>query len=136
MKNWMIATGLLLMISVSSIAQQKRGQDRPDPEQRAKMITERMAEQLGLSEEQKAKILAINLENAQQREAQMAERKAKMEARKDQAKNQDEAINEVLTEEQRKKWVEIKESRTGKGPRGGMIQDREEFRKRRGGGNN
>lgn len=135
MKNWMIATGLLLMISVSSMAQQRKMQERPDPETRAKMMTDRMTEQLGLNEEQKAKILAINLENAQKREAKMAEQKAEREARRIQMQDQEKQIMEVLTEEQRKKWVEIKETRRSKGPRGGMIHDREEFRKRRGGNN-
>ncbi|WP_297337318.1 DUF4890 domain-containing protein [Algoriphagus sp.] len=136
MKNWMIATGLLLLISISSMAQQRNRQERPDPETRAKMMTERMVEQLGLNEEQKAKILAINLENAQKREAKMAEQKAEREARRTQMQDQEKQIMEVLTEEQRQKWIELKETRKNRSPRGGMIHDREEFRKRRGGGIN
>jgi DNA-binding TFAR19-related protein (PDSD5 family) len=63
-------------------------------------------------------------------------RKAEMEAKKGEMKKQDELIKAILTEEQRTKWEEIKLSQKDRGRRpGAQIEDRDEFRKRRGGGN-
>ncbi|NVJ86627.1 MAG: DUF4890 domain-containing protein [Algoriphagus sp.] len=136
MKKILLSTGLIFLLSMGAFAQQKSQRQMPDPEIRAKMMTDRMAEQLGLSEEQKAKILAINLENAKQRQAEAEGRKAEAEARRAQAQAQKEEIIAILTEEQRQKWEELRAARGDRerrGPRGGEIHDREEFRKRRGG---
>ncbi|TFV95963.1 DUF4890 domain-containing protein [Algoriphagus kandeliae] len=137
MKKILFSAGLVFLLSMGAFAQRGPQREMPDPETRAKMMTDRMAEQLGLSEEQKAKILAINLENAKKRQAEAEARKAEAEARREQAKAQEEEIKSILTEEQRQKWEELKEARRERGPRGnrgGEIHDREEFRKRRGGG--
>lgn len=131
------------MISLSSIAQQRGGGERPSAEQRATRMTEKMAEELSLTNDQKKQILAINLEHAKKRDqdrvAQEKEneaRRAEMDARKAEMKKQDELIKAILTDEQRTKWEEIKLSQKDRGRRpGGQIEDREEFRKRRGGGN-
>lgn len=136
MKRIILSAGLIFLLTVSVFAQQNRRGERPDAETRAKMMTERMAEQLGLSEEQKAKILTINLEKAKKQTTKMEARKADREAKKAGMQETYKQIKEVLTEEQRQKWEELKESHGKRGPRGGMIEDREEFRKRRGGGNN
>ncbi|WP_026956275.1 Spy/CpxP family protein refolding chaperone [Algoriphagus vanfongensis] len=139
MKKWMLTTALLVFVELGAFAQGPRSKDRPDPETRAKMMTDRMAEQLGLNEDQKAKILAINLEYAKKREAEMEERKAEQEARKAQMeamkaemKEQDSKISDVLTEEQKAKWTEIKDNSRDRRRPGGEVHDREEFRKRRG----
>ncbi|RAI94892.1 DUF4890 domain-containing protein [Algoriphagus yeomjeoni] len=117
MNKWIFATGMMVMISLSTMAQ-KRGGERPSAEERAKRTTERIAETLSLTEAQKKQILDINLEYAKKNEAEMAERKAEMEARKaemeakrDELKAQDAKIQAVLTEEQRAKWTEIKAER-------------------------
>lgn len=117
MKKWMIAGGLMMMISLSTFAQKRDG-ERLTPEQRATRSTEKMAEELSLDDAQKKQILEINLEYAKKREAEMAERKAmaearraEMEARRAQMKEQSSEIQSVLTLEQREKWVEIKEQR-------------------------
>lgn len=117
MNKWIFATGMMLMISLSTMAQ-KRGGERPSPEDRAKRTTERMAETLSLTEEQKKQVLDINLEYAKKNEAEMEARKAEMEARKAEMeakraelKQQDAKIQAVLTEEQRIKWTEIKAER-------------------------
>ncbi|NVK48327.1 MAG: DUF4890 domain-containing protein [Cyclobacteriaceae bacterium] len=136
MKKILFSAGLVFLLSIGAFAQQRGQRQMPDPETRAKMMTDRMAEQLELSEEQKAKILAINLENAKKRQAEAEARKTEAEARRAQAKAQEEEIRAILTEEQRQKWEELKEARKERGPRGprgGEIHDREEFRKRRGG---
>jgi Spy/CpxP family protein refolding chaperone len=142
MKKWILASGLVVMISLSSIAQQRSG-ERPTPDQRATRMTEKMAEELSLTADQQKQILAINLEHAKKRDQDRVEhqkeseaRKAEMEAKKGEMKKQDELIKAILTEEQRTKWEEIKLSQKDRGRRpGAQIEDRDEFRKRRGGGN-
>ncbi|UZD21453.1 DUF4890 domain-containing protein [Algoriphagus halophytocola] len=142
MNKWILATGMMVMISLGTMAQ-KRGGDRPSPEQRAKMSTEKMAEQLQLSEEQQKQILEINLEYAKKREAEMAERKAEAEERRAQMqamraemKAQDEEIQLVLTEEQRAQWIALKEELRSERRRGRPNAQIEDNPRRRGGGNN
>jgi Spy/CpxP family protein refolding chaperone len=140
MKKWMVTAALLVFVGMGAFAQDMKTKEKPDPETRAKMMTDRMAEKLELNDEQKAKILAINLEYAKKREAEMEAKKAEMEARKAEMdarraemKEQDSKIEEVLTPEQKEKWVELKDQgRSRRGPRG-EVHSREDFRKRRGG---
>lgn len=142
MKKLTMALLLVLMAGVTAFAQETKTKERPTAEERAQKQTDMMAEKLELSDSQKAQILAINLENAKKREAEMEARKAEMEARKEQMqamkeglKAQDEAIKEVLTEEQRSKWEELKESqrdRRGRRP-GGEIRERGDLPRKRGG---
>lgn len=140
MKKWMVTAALLVFVGMGAFAQDMKTKEKPDPETRAKMMTDRMAEKLELNEEQKAKILAINLEYAKKREAEMEAKKAEMEARKAEMdarraemKEQDSKIAEILTPEQKEKWVELKDQgRSRRGPRG-EVHSREDFRKRRGG---
>lgn len=110
MKKWIYVTGLMIMISVSTIAQ-KKGGERPSAEDRANRNTERMAEELTLTDAQKKQILAINLEYSKKTEAEMEARKAELDARKAESKEQDAKIQAVLTEEQRTKWTELKAER-------------------------
>lgn len=124
MNKWILATGMMVMISLSTMAQKKQG-ERPSAEDRALRTTERMAEELTLTDAQKKQILEINLESAKKNEAEMAARKAEMEARKaemdarrSELKEQDAKIQAVLTEEQRAKWTEIKAERMNDRRRG------------------
>ncbi len=133
MKKLLFTLGLFSLLAVSVMAQ-KRGGERQTAEQRAERATEKMAEELGLSDEQKAEILELNLQFAQEREE---ERKASREAREEMRKSreemrekmqaQDEKIKAVLTEEQAAKWEEIKKERRESG-------ERRSPRPRRGGG--
>jgi len=134
MKKLTIAMLLVFMAGITAFAQDMKTKERPTPEERAQKQTEMMAKHLELSDEQKAEILAINLENAKKREAEMEARKAEMDSRREEMKAQDEAIKKVLTEEQRAKWVELKESqrdRRGRRP-GGEIRERGDLPQRRG----
>ncbi|MHA7130590.1 DUF4890 domain-containing protein [Algoriphagus namhaensis] len=119
MKKLMMTFGLAMLMTFTLLAQQ-RG-ERPTAKERAERMTEKMAEQLQLSEEQKAKILAINLEFAEKREAEKETREANREAMKSEMKEQDERIQAVLTEEQVAKWEEAKAERRerDRGPRRG-----------------
>ena len=121
----MIGMAVFTLLSLDLAAQIKR--KMPDAEERARVMTERMAYRLNLSEEQKKEILDINLENAKKREAEMQKHQAEMDARKAEMKTQDEQIKKVLTEEQREQWEKIKtDHRQGRGPEG-MIEDQRNF---------
>ncbi|MFT4854847.1 MAG: protein CpxP [Algoriphagus sp.] len=142
MKKWILASGLVVMISLSSIAQQ-RGGERLTFEQRAARMTEKMAEELSLTADQKNQILSINLEHAKKRNQDRVEqqkeseaRKAEMDEQRAEMRKQDELIKAILTDEQRTKWEEIKLSQKDRGRRpGSQIEDRVQFRKRPSGGN-
>jgi Spy/CpxP family protein refolding chaperone len=114
MKKWIYVTGLMVMISLSTMAQ-RRGGERPTAEEIATRSTEKMAEELTLTEAQKKQLLAINLEfakkNEAERKAEMEARKAEMDARKVELKEQDSKIQAVLTDEQKAKWNEVKAER-------------------------
>jgi len=141
MKKMIFTLGLMTVISLGTMAQQ-RGGERPSAEERATRMTEKMAEELNLTVDQKKQVLEINLAQAKKRDQDRAEhmkeaeaRKAEMDARKVEMQKQEELIKAVLTEDQRTKWEEIKLSNKDRGRRpGGQIEDRDEFRKRRGGG--
>ena len=130
MKKLIIASGLLVMISLSTFAQQGKGGEKPNPEERAKQMTERLATELDLNEAQKKQVLAINMEYAKKREAEMEARKAEMEARKKEQQGQEAKIQAVLTDDQKAKWVELKDERKEhrKGRPGGEVHHKGEMR--------
>lgn len=126
MKNLIIASGLMVMISLSTFAQQGKSGEKPSPEERAKKMTERIATELELTEAQKNQVLAINLDYAKQRETEMEARKVEMEARKKAQQEHEAKIQVVLTEAQKAKWVELKDERKvqRKGRPGGEVHHR------------
>ncbi len=129
MKKWMlIGMAVFTLLSLDLTAQIRR--KMPDAEERARVMTERMAYRLNLSEEQKKEVLAINLQNAKKRDAEMQKHREEMNARKAEMNAQNEQIKKVLTEEQRKQWEEIKmDHRPGRRP-DGMVEDEKNFHPR------
>lgn len=139
MKKLLMIAALFTLTIAGAFAQRgqggsKEGQPKESltPEQRADKMTNRMTEELGLSEDQKQKIYKINLDNAQKREAQRAameeDRKAKRAEMQAQNQVQNEQIEAVLTPDQKTKWQEVKKenrkeiqerSGSGRGHRGG-----------------
>ena len=107
---------VMAFFAISSFAQEapaRNKKERPSPEVRAEKMTARMKEKLALSDEQATKIKAINLEAAKkkdemkkQADADRAAKKAKM---KTVEQERDAKIQEVLTEEQKAKYAEMKE---------------------------
>ncbi len=132
MKKMLIASGLMVMISLSTIAQQGKTGEKPNPEERAKKMTERLATELELTEAQKNQLLSINMDYAKKREAQIEARKAEMEAGKIEQQNREAKIQALLTESQKAKWVELKEERGSHHKRrpGGEIHQRGELGKK------
>lgn len=119
----MIGVALLVFTNLNVAAQQEK-REQPNPEERAKKATERMATELQLSEEQKAQVLALNLDQAKKRQAEIEKEMAERKARTEEMKAHQEKIKEVLTEEQRMKWEEIQlEQREHRRP-GGQVHHR------------
>lgn len=123
MKKWIIGAALLAFTSLQLAAQQER-KPQPNPEERAKKATERMATELDLSEEQKNQILALNLDQAKKRQAEMEQKAAERKARMEEMKAHREQIDAILTEEQRSKWEEIKMEQREKRRPGGEVHRR------------
>ncbi len=123
MKKWMIGAAFLFFTSLNVAAQQER-KEMPNPEERAKRMTDRMATELQLTDEQKEKVMEINLENAKKRQAEIEKEMAERKARMEEMKAQNEKIMSVLTEEQRQKWEQIKLERRDQRRPGGEIHDR------------
>ncbi|MFI3288832.1 MAG: DUF4890 domain-containing protein [Rikenellaceae bacterium] len=95
---------------------QRQGGQQGTPEEMAKMMVERMAEQLSLTEEQQTKIYDINLEFIESRNSDSNERPSReeMEAAR---KGMTTKIKAVLTDEQATKYAEIEAKMSERGPR-------------------
>ncbi|MCL1943640.1 MAG: DUF4890 domain-containing protein [Candidatus Azobacteroides sp.] len=91
----------VLMISASVFGQQRQ---RFSPEDMAKKQTEQMTESLSLTDEQKAKVEAINLKYAQKQQqafqSDKVERQARMEEMKKNHDDKDLELKSVLTSDQ------------------------------------
>jgi periplasmic protein CpxP/Spy len=130
---------VMLLISFTGFAQRGQGPAQ-NPEERAKKMTERLAETLELSAEQKEAIYAINLENASKRQAQVEVRQQEREeqrARMSEVQSQQvAAIEKILSPEQKEKWAQMRAQNQGEGPRmqnrKGGSEDSPRMGKRRG----
>lgn len=132
MKKLIIASSLSGMISLSIFAQQGKSVKKPNMEERAKQMTEKIVTELELTESQKNQVLAINLDYAKKRETEMEARKAAMESRKKGQEEHEAKIQAVVTETQKAKWVELKDERKEhqKGRPGGEVHQRGEMWKK------
>lgn len=112
MKNAVLVTLLISGIAFSAIAQEHGPRTSKNAEEIAKMRTDRLTEQLTLTEDQQKAVYALSLENAKKMQAAYEERAArstemrnarvaKMEERRAEMKASQERLNEILTEEQR-----------------------------------
>jgi periplasmic protein CpxP/Spy len=148
MKKLMMIAAIFTVFSFSAEAQRhskRGGQDRVDPEKRAEMRANQLADRLDLTEEQKEEVYKIHLERAQERqemrEARREEMKERREAMQEERKEQNEEIEKILTPEQREKWVELRNEerermdryRDARGNEDGERLRKRQFR--RGGGN-
>ncbi|MET3114003.1 protein CpxP [Pedobacter sp. CG_S7] len=113
MKKLLMICGLLFGVITMTNAQD--GGRKMSPEDRAKRNTEKLAEKLKLSEDQKAKVLTIYTAQASQMTTHMkeasADQKAKRMEMKSAAEANDAKINSLLTEDQKKAYIAMKEER-------------------------
>jgi protein CpxP len=127
MKKLLMICGLLFGVITLTNAQDG-GRKMMSPEERAKKQTEKLAEKLKLSEEQKSKVLAIYTEqaNAMNKEvqAEKTDRKAKYAEMKAARTANEAKVEAILTADQKKAYAELKaerkaamEKHAGKGKR-------------------
>ncbi|EKB48461.1 DUF4890 domain-containing protein [Cecembia lonarensis] len=114
---------VMFSLSLGVFAQRGGGpREMPKPEQRAERMTNRMAEQLELTDEQKDRIYHINLKNAQERQAEMDARRAEADQRREgrrvQMQEQIKEVESILNPEQAEKWAEMRESNRQRGEYG------------------
>ncbi|GAA4781093.1 hypothetical protein GCM10023231_05540 [Olivibacter ginsenosidimutans] len=97
-----IFSGAILFIGLSTMAFAQQTADKKahgySPEKRAEKMTAVLADKLSLTDEQKAKVYAINVENIKKRDIERKERIAK---EREVMKEQDEQINSILNAEQK-----------------------------------
>lgn len=116
-----------LVVGLTTFAQGKRGEgrgkDRPNPEEHVEKIVARMTSELSLDTKQQEQVKALLMDQAKTREAKRAALKSRRESgdkpsdaeiaqmKKDRADEELAAktqMKKILSEEQYKKWTEIK----------------------------
>lgn len=115
-----ILSGAILFIGLSTMAfAQQVAPKKADysPEKRAEKITAIMADKLSLSDEQKTKVYAINLENVKKRDAERSMRiTQERNNRRASMQKQDEEIIKVLNAEQKTAYENFKKERFTRKP--------------------
>ena len=109
MKKWILGAVVLTSISFGLSAQQHKNLRQFNPAERAQKMTDRMAEELKLTDEQRKQVSQLALENANRQEELLKSRKAEFEAQKEYRKAQDQKLGSILTEEQKQIWEQRKE---------------------------
>ena len=129
MKKWILGAAVLTCISLGLSAQhQKKNVRELSASERAEKMSDRMAEELKLTEEQRKQVSKVVLENATRQEELAQKRKAEFEAHKEYRMEQEKKIAAILTEEQKMIWEQRKESRQ----HGDAHSERGEHHDRRG----
>ncbi|MEC3879782.1 Spy/CpxP family protein refolding chaperone [Parapedobacter sp. 10938] len=112
MKNAVLITLLLSGMAFSAFAQERERRTLKSAEEIAQMRTDRLTEELTLSEEQQRAVYELSLEDAKKMQAERKDRRAQSEAtreeratqmgeRREAMKASQERLNKVLTGEQR-----------------------------------
>jgi Spy/CpxP family protein refolding chaperone len=116
-------------ISLGLSAQhQKKNFRELSASERAEKMSNRMAEELKLTDEQRKQVSKVVLENATRQEELAQKRKVELEAQKKYRMEQEKKIAAILTEEQKVIWEQRKESRL----HGDAHAERREHHYRRG----
>lgn len=129
MKKWILGAAVMTCISLGLSAQhQKKNFRELSASERGEKMSDRMAEELKLTEEQKKQVSKVALENANRQEELIQKRKVELEAQKEYRMEQEKKITAILTEEQKMIWEQRKESRQ----HGDAHSERGEHHDRRG----
>lgn len=115
MKKWILGASVLLSMSFGLSAQQHQNFRSFNPTERAQKMTDRMAEVLKLTDEQRKQVNQLTLENANRQEELLKSRKAEFEAQKEYRLAQEQKLLSILTEEQKQIWEQRKESLQNRG---------------------
>jgi Spy/CpxP family protein refolding chaperone len=108
-----------------SAQQQKKNYRELSAAERAEKRSDRMAEELKLTDEQRKQVSKVVLENATRQEELIQKRRAEFEAQKEYLLEQEKKISAILTEEQKVIWEQRKESlKQRMGGQGGERHER------------
>ena len=111
MKKWILGAAVMTCISLGLSAQhQKKNFRELSASERAEKMSDRMAEELKLTDEQRKQVSKVVLENATRQEELIQKRKAEFEAQKNYRLEQEKKISAILTEEQKVIWEQRKEA--------------------------
>ena len=111
MKKWILGAAVMTCISLGLSAQhQKKNFRELSASERAEKMSNRMAEELKLTDEQRKQVSKVVLENATRQEELIQKRKAEFEAQKEYRIRQEKKISAILTEEQKVIWEQRKEA--------------------------
>lgn len=111
MKKWILGAAVLTCISLGLSAQhQKKNFRELSASERAEKMSNRMADELKLTDEQRKQVSKVVLENATRQEELIQKRKAEFEAQKNYRLEQEKKISLILTEEQKVIWEQRKEA--------------------------
>jgi Spy/CpxP family protein refolding chaperone len=126
MKKWILGAAVLTCISLGLSAQhQKKNFRELSASERAEKMSNRMAEELKLTDEQRKQVSKVVLENATRQEELIQKRKAEFEAQKNYRLEQEKKISLILTEEQKVIWEQRKEAlKQRMGGQGGARHER------------
>ncbi len=94
-----------------SAQHQKKNFKELSAAERAEKMSNRMAEELKLSEEQRKQVSKLLLENATRQEELIQKRKAELKDQQEHRMEQEKKIAAILTEEQKVIWEQQRESR-------------------------
>jgi periplasmic protein CpxP/Spy len=113
MKKLVLIFGMVALVFSQSMAQEIAKNERKSwtPEERAEKMTSRMALELELDEKQQKEIYAVNLRRANDMQAHREEMKSQRGQMKEKQSAYQAEIEKSLTEEQKAKLAEKKESR-------------------------
>lgn len=106
MKKLMIIACLSVAFLAHSHAQDRR--TPPSPAQRAERMSQRMADQLALTAEQKKEVYSIYLDRFQKSTANRKDQHERMASIREEMVKDREKIDSLLTPEQRQKWTELR----------------------------
>ena len=111
MKKSILLAAVMTCISLGLSAQhQKKNFRELSAAERAEKMSDRMAEELKLTDEQRKQVSKVVLENAMRQEELIQKRKAEFEAQKNYRLEQEKKITAILTEEQKVIWDQRKEA--------------------------
>ena len=105
MKKLMLSAALLLSVAAAGFAQEKRDQKPKSAEEIARLHTDKLAEKLSLSAEQKEQVYALNLEPTQQFPAPHKEHMPAMKDLREVRQAEEAKLLELLTPEQQKAYT-------------------------------
>ena len=116
MKKLILGAAIMTCISLGLSAQhQKKNFRELNASERAEKMSNRMAEELKLTEEQKKQVSKVVLENVTRQEELIQKRKAEFEAQKGYRLEQEKKIAAILTEEQKTIWEQRKGAMRSRG---------------------